>query len=205
MTRAGMRILFVTSNRIGDAVLSTGLLDHLIRSHPDARFTVACGPDAAGLFTHMPQLDRLIPFEKRRRFLQAGQWLMAAHEIRDRHTSSWYVAQVAAIESLAHEEVPFVECPTCGKDVNLRPTARFKDFLERYAPGAGTRSQNDTLYAVRSGLVHGTALLHHDSPFGFSLLPFATGEREGMDRLSSGISVAMVNWLRVQASGDRGS
>ena len=74
MTRAGMRILFVTSNRIGDAVLSTGLLDHLIRSHPDARFTVACGPDAAGLFTHMPQLDRLIPFEKRRRFLH-WPWL----------------------------------------------------------------------------------------------------------------------------------
>jgi len=27
-----MRILFVTSNRIGDAVLSTGLLDHLLRA-----------------------------------------------------------------------------------------------------------------------------------------------------------------------------
>ncbi len=64
-----MRILFVTSNRIGDAVLSTGLLDHLIRSHPGARITVACGPDAAGLFIHMPGLERLIPFEKRRRFL----------------------------------------------------------------------------------------------------------------------------------------
>lgn len=64
-----MRILFVTSNRIGDAVLSTGLLDHLIRAHPEARITVACGPDAAGLFVHMPGLERLIPFEKRRRFL----------------------------------------------------------------------------------------------------------------------------------------
>ena len=38
-----MRILFVTSNRIGDAVLSTGLLDHLIRTYPDSRITVACG------------------------------------------------------------------------------------------------------------------------------------------------------------------
>ncbi len=64
-----MRILFVTSNRIGDAVLSTGLLDHLIRTHPGARITVACGPDAAGLFVHVPGLERLIPFEKRRRFL----------------------------------------------------------------------------------------------------------------------------------------
>ena len=71
-----MRILFVTSNRIGDAVLSTGLLDHLIRSHPGARITVACGPDAAGLFVHMPGLERLIPFEKRRRFLHWA-WLWA--------------------------------------------------------------------------------------------------------------------------------
>lgn len=61
-----MRILFVTSSRIGDAVLSTGLLDHLLRTYPEARFTVACGPVAAGLFRHMPRLDRLIVFDKRR-------------------------------------------------------------------------------------------------------------------------------------------
>lgn len=61
-----MRILFVTSNRLGDAVLSTGLLDHLLRRYPQARFTVACGPVAAELFSHMPRLERLIVFEKRR-------------------------------------------------------------------------------------------------------------------------------------------
>jgi heptosyltransferase III len=61
-----MRILFVTSNRVGDAVLSTGLLDHLIRSYPNSRMTVACGPAAAGLFLHMPHLERLIVLEKRR-------------------------------------------------------------------------------------------------------------------------------------------
>ncbi len=61
-----MRILFITATRIGDAVLSTGLLDHLIRQHPDARVTVACGPDAAPLFAEMPNLDRLIPMPKER-------------------------------------------------------------------------------------------------------------------------------------------
>ena len=60
-----MRILFVTSSRIGDAVLTTGLLDHLLRVHPDARFTVACGPAARELFTRLPRLDRLIVFDKR--------------------------------------------------------------------------------------------------------------------------------------------
>jgi ADP-heptose:LPS heptosyltransferase len=60
-----MRILFVTSNRLGDAVLSTGLLDHLLRAHPDARFTIACGPVAEGVFARMPQRDRTIVLDKR--------------------------------------------------------------------------------------------------------------------------------------------
>jgi heptosyltransferase-3 len=61
-----MRILFVTSNRLGDAVLSTGLLDHLIRSHPDARITVVCGPVAEGVFARMPNRERTIVLRKRR-------------------------------------------------------------------------------------------------------------------------------------------
>ena len=60
-----MRILFVTSNRLGDAILSTGLLDHLIRAHPTARITVVCGPVAEGVFARMPGLERTIVLEKR--------------------------------------------------------------------------------------------------------------------------------------------
>lgn len=61
-----MKILFITATRIGDAVLSTGLLNYLIRKYPQARFTVACGPDAAPLFSEMPQMERLIPMPKER-------------------------------------------------------------------------------------------------------------------------------------------
>ncbi|MFN4283899.1 MAG: glycosyltransferase family 9 protein [Alphaproteobacteria bacterium] len=60
-----MNVLFVTSTRIGDAVLSTGLLDHVIRSRPGARITVACGPAAAGLFSGVPGLARVIAIPKR--------------------------------------------------------------------------------------------------------------------------------------------
>ncbi len=61
-----MRILFITATRIGDAVLSTGLLAHLLDAYPNARFTIAAGPLAAPLFSRMPRLDRLIIVEKRR-------------------------------------------------------------------------------------------------------------------------------------------
>ena len=59
-----MKILFVTSNRLGDAVLSTGLLDHLIRTCPAARITVVCGPVAEGVFARMPNRDRTIVLSK---------------------------------------------------------------------------------------------------------------------------------------------
>jgi lipopolysaccharide heptosyltransferase III len=60
-----MKILFVTSNRLGDAVLSTGLLDHLIRTYPAARITVVCGPIAEGVFARMPNRERTIVLRKR--------------------------------------------------------------------------------------------------------------------------------------------
>jgi len=59
-----MKILFITSTRIGDAILSTGLLNHLIQQHPDARITLACGPAAASLFEAVPGLERIIVLDK---------------------------------------------------------------------------------------------------------------------------------------------
>lgn len=67
-----MRILFVTSTRIGDAVLSSGLLHHLVTAHPGAAVTVACGPPAAPLFEAVPGLERVIVMAKRR---FSGHWL----------------------------------------------------------------------------------------------------------------------------------
>ena len=61
-----MRVLFITATRLGDAVLSTGLLDHLARTHPEARFTIACGPVAAGLFDRLPGRERTLIVEKQR-------------------------------------------------------------------------------------------------------------------------------------------
>jgi heptosyltransferase III len=61
-----VRILFISSTRIGDAVLSTGLLDHLIRTYPQAKLVVACGPVAEGVFARMPNRAWTIVLTKRR-------------------------------------------------------------------------------------------------------------------------------------------
>ena len=62
-----MEILFITSSRIGDAVLSTGLLDHIAHTYPDAKVTIACGPLCTSLFEGYPLLDRIIPLKKEKR------------------------------------------------------------------------------------------------------------------------------------------
>jgi len=61
-----MRILFITANRIGDAVLTTGLLSWLVQQHPDAHLTIVCGPVAGDLFRAVPGLKRLILLKKKK-------------------------------------------------------------------------------------------------------------------------------------------
>ncbi len=64
--KQSMKILFITATRIGDAILSTGLLHHLLERHPGARVTVVCGPDAASLFEAVPGLERVMVMRKKR-------------------------------------------------------------------------------------------------------------------------------------------
>jgi ADP-heptose:LPS heptosyltransferase len=66
-----VNILFITSTRIGDAVLSCSLLGALVDKYADARITVACGPAAAGLFEAVPQVEQVLALGKQR---WAGHW-----------------------------------------------------------------------------------------------------------------------------------
>jgi lipopolysaccharide export system permease protein len=61
-----MDVLFITSSRLGDAVLSTGLPDHILRVHPDARITVVCGALAAPLFDGLPGRAQTIILKKQK-------------------------------------------------------------------------------------------------------------------------------------------
>ncbi len=59
-------ILFITSSRIGDAVLSMGVLNYLYEQNPSAKFTICCGPLVVSLFEGFPALERIIPIKKRK-------------------------------------------------------------------------------------------------------------------------------------------
>jgi lipopolysaccharide export system permease protein len=61
-----MRLLFITSNRLGDAILSTGVLARFLRQYPGMDVTVVCGSIPAPLFRAVPGLTEIITVEKQR-------------------------------------------------------------------------------------------------------------------------------------------
>jgi ADP-heptose:LPS heptosyltransferase len=64
MAPGSFPILFITATRIGDAVLSSGLIKRLHDEIPQASFTIVAGPVAAPLFSEVPNLDEVIVFAK---------------------------------------------------------------------------------------------------------------------------------------------
>lgn len=65
------RILFITSNRLGDAVLSTGILNHLIQTQPDPEIKIAGGPLVIDLFRPFPGVTDVFSLKKE---AFAGHW-----------------------------------------------------------------------------------------------------------------------------------
>lgn len=66
------QVLFVTSNRIGDCVISSGVIREIGRQVPGAEITVACGRPPAPLFRSAPGVERTVVLDKKK---MAGHWL----------------------------------------------------------------------------------------------------------------------------------
>ena len=75
-------ILFIASSRIGDAVLSAGLIKALVDEVEGARFTIVASALTAPLFEHVPGLDRIIVMEKRP---LSAHWYGLWRQVRGRH------------------------------------------------------------------------------------------------------------------------
>jgi lipopolysaccharide export system permease protein len=59
------KVLFITNTRLGDAVLTTGLLSKVIERFWPCDVTIACGPTPAPLFTAVPGLKRIIILDRK--------------------------------------------------------------------------------------------------------------------------------------------
>lgn len=78
MTRTP-QVLFVTSNRIGDCVISSGVIREIGRQLPGARITVACGRPPAPFFRAAPGVERVIILDKAP---MSGHWFNLWRQVR---------------------------------------------------------------------------------------------------------------------------
>jgi len=65
------KVLFVSSNRIGDCVISSGVIEEIRRKLPGARITVACGRPPAPFFRSAPGVETVLILDKKK---MAGHW-----------------------------------------------------------------------------------------------------------------------------------
>jgi ADP-heptose:LPS heptosyltransferase len=81
MTNRAFPILYISSSRIGDAVLASGLLKRLHDEIPNGRFTVVAGSLSAPLYRDLPNLDQIIVMEKAK---GKGHWFKLWTQVRGR-------------------------------------------------------------------------------------------------------------------------
>ena len=61
-----MNILVISSNLIGDNILSTGVIEHFLNQNKDSRFTFIVGPSASQLYKNFPNLEKAISIKKKK-------------------------------------------------------------------------------------------------------------------------------------------
>ena len=61
-----MNILVISSNLIGDTILSTGIIKHFFEKYPNSKFTFVVGPSAAQIYKNFPNLEKIIKIKKKR-------------------------------------------------------------------------------------------------------------------------------------------
>ena len=76
------RILFITLSNIGDAVMTTPVLQALYEKFPDSVIDIVGDRRSIGIFQHCPYRGRLILKEKRNGFVQSVRFLLELRKTR---------------------------------------------------------------------------------------------------------------------------
>jgi lipopolysaccharide heptosyltransferase III len=149
-----MHILFVTATRIGDAVLSTGLLTYLIERYASARLTIAAGPVAAPLFEALPGLDQLLVIEKRRWSLH---WLLFYGAVAARRWDLVVDLRGSALAWLLRARDRKVMAKGDAGEHRVRQLARLFDLNPPPSPRLWTAPQHE--WAASALISHGPPIL----------------------------------------------
>ena len=91
-----MKILLISYNRIGDTILSTGLIDHLLKEYENVSFSIVTSSISACIYQDLPKLDKLIIADKQKYSLH---WFKIWNETRK---TSWDLVIDLRSSSLAY-------------------------------------------------------------------------------------------------------
>jgi hypothetical protein len=102
----------------------------------------------------------------RAKFDRATYWMgMASRQWEDSMSAS-FASLVSSVEALTERGIKHsVYCDKCKKEVSHDvpgATENFRAFFERYAPEPGLESRRNNMYAMRSGILHGSKLMQLD-------------------------------------------
>ncbi len=61
-----MKILVISSNLIGDTILSTGVIKFFNKQYPEAKFTFVIGPSAKPIFKNFKSVEKIITISKKK-------------------------------------------------------------------------------------------------------------------------------------------
>jgi hypothetical protein len=175
--------------KFGEAVIETASplgTDRLKELTPDTYYTSVVHD---GRNLEVPtDLDELICWytqltaQHRATFDRGCFWVdMAARQWTISFSAS-FASLVMAIEALGEH--------------NKKPTARFHDYLEQFAPGASLQDRRRKMYALRSDILHGSGLMGMDQDADFGWSPPEQGDKDLMEELWGLTKLSMRNWLQ---------
>lgn len=129
-----MRILFITSNRVGDAILSSGLLRALYEDYPDAAYTIVAGPIALGVFEGFPGKKTLIPMRKNKS--RGLHWVKLWSQVV---STSWSPQLWDIVVDLRDSAIGY----TILRKRLIQPPRHLKDMHRVVHAGAALKRQKD--------------------------------------------------------------
>jgi hypothetical protein len=136
----------------------------------------------------------------RDKFDRAVFWMDMASRQWAVSLSSSLASLVSAAESLTERGTRhWAYCVDCNKDRSHEEpgaTERFRAFLETYAPGSAQRERRTQMYALRSGILHGSVLMQIDEGLAFGWDPPGRNEIELHTELWGVTRLALRNWLK---------
>jgi len=119
----------------------------------------------------------------REKFCRAGFWT-------DMASRQWTVSLSASFASLA---IAIESLTEPGRD---RRAEKFRNFIERYAPGASLEHRRRDMYALRSEILHGSGLMEMDQDTDFGWAPPEQKEKDLLEELWGLTRIAIRNWLK---------